>query len=101
MLAAAGVAVLVASLPHLMGEGEAADTPEPQMASIVVAAEDVPARSILRADSLKVNSVPVSETPEDYFSRPEQVIGKVLAASVFNGQLLRQSHFATEGSSYN
>jgi pilus assembly protein CpaB len=99
VLAAAGVAVLVASLPHLTGAGQVADTGEPQEMSILVAAEDLSARSILRAESVTVNSVPVSEAPKDFFGRPEQVIGKVLATSVLKGQLLRQSHFATEGSS--
>jgi len=99
VLAAAGVAVLVASLPHLMGGGQSADTGEPPEVSILVAAEDLPARSILRAESVTVNSVPASEAPKNFFGRPEQVIGKVLATSVLKGQLLRQPHFATEGSS--
>jgi len=98
-LAAAGVAVLVASLPHLTGAGQTADTGEPQEVSILVAAEDLPSSSILRAESVTVNSVPVSEAPKDFFGRPEQVIGKVLATSVLKGQLLRRPHFATEGSS--
>ena len=99
VLAAAGVAVLVASLPHLMGTGQIADTGEPQEVSILIAAENLPARSILRAESVTVNSVPASEAPKEFFGRPEQVIGKVLATSILKGQLIKQPHFATEGSS--
>jgi len=100
VLAAVSVAVLVASLPHLMGGGaRRAEPGEPQEVSIVVAAEDLAVSSVVKGQSVAVLTVPASEAPSEYFSRPENVIGRVLACSVVKDQAFTSSLFATKGSS--
>ena len=98
VLAAVCVAVLVASLPHLMGrdaQGEASG--EGEEVSIVVATQDLAISTIVTAQSVAVISQ--SQAPPDSFSLREQVIGRVLARPVVEGQAFTPSSFVTEGSS--
>ncbi len=98
VLAAVCVAVLVASLPHLMGgdaQGEASG--EGEEVSFVVATQDLAISTVVTAQSVAVISQ--SEAPPDSISLREQVIGGVLARPILEGQAFTPSSFVTEGSS--
>ncbi len=99
VLAAVCVAVLVATLPHLMGGGadSAMASQDPDVA-VVVATGDLSAQSQVGAESVAVIMVSPSDVPESSYRQALDVIGKVLDVPVIEGQVFEQSQFATTGS---
>jgi Flp pilus assembly protein CpaB len=65
--------------------------------SVVVAARAIPARKPVEADDVVVREVPLDPTNSEaiIITQPDQVIGRVLAVSVFQDQMLTQNMLAS------
>jgi Flp pilus assembly protein CpaB len=69
---------------------------ELQRVSVVVAARDIPARKPIEADDLIVREVPLDATNnQGVVSRPDDLIGRVLAVTVFKDQLVTTNLIAS------
>jgi len=64
---------------------------------IVVAAQSLPAMSVVTSSHLRKEKVPKAKLSQGYLSSLVQAIGRVLAVPVVEGQILTQSCFVTEG----
>ena len=98
VLAALSAAVLVASLKADVG----ASTPMTARVSpdveILVAARDLPAMTVVDAKSIVKKKVPRSAAPEGCFFDVVQVVGKLLALPIVEGQAFTRKYCVTEGS---
>jgi len=65
---------------------------------VVLATRPLHAMTVVDASSVKVEEVAETEAPEDHFTHPAQVIGKVLAVPLLSGQAFASSSFAAKGS---
>jgi pilus assembly protein CpaB len=72
-----------------------APTPIPT-ADVVVATQDLPARTILSANVVKVIQIPAEEKLEQAFSRVEDVDGKTIEVPVVAGEQILSSKFAAD-----
>ena len=65
--------------------------------SVVVAARAIPARKPVEADDVVVREIPLDPTNSEaiVITQPDQVIGRVLAVSVFQDQMLTQNMLAS------
>jgi Flp pilus assembly protein CpaB len=65
--------------------------------SVVVATRPIPARKPVEADDVVVREIPLDSTNSAAIAvtRPDQVIGRVLAVSVFQDQMLTQNMLAS------
>jgi Flp pilus assembly protein CpaB len=65
--------------------------------SVVVAARAIPARKPVEPDDVTVRQVPLDPTNSDAIivKQPDQVIGRVLAVSVFQDQIITQNMLAS------
>jgi Flp pilus assembly protein CpaB len=63
----------------------------------VVAARPIAARKPIEADDVVVRQIPLDETNTDVISirKPEEVIGRVLAVTVFQGQMITSNMLAS------
>jgi pilus assembly protein CpaB len=99
--AAASATVLVAALRAdaavRVPGAVAAPEPAPDV-NIVLAQRDLPAMSVVEASAVVARSVPRLEAPDEYFSNPAQVIGKVLALPVLAGQVFTPESLVAKGS---
>jgi Flp pilus assembly protein CpaB len=69
------------------GGPEDSDTP-PTTADTVLAAEDIPLGSVIQADQLKVENLPLTARNQGAFESPTQVVGKIAReAVVADGQI--------------
>ncbi len=88
-LVAAGAAAVLFQALH------ARPGPTPVL-DVVLAQTDLPARTRLTSDQLKVERVPRTGLPLDCFSDPAQAIGRTLKVAVVKGQTLTASCFLPE-----
>jgi len=93
LLAAFSALLLVKALrsektAELSGKGEV---------NAVVAVKSLPAMSWITSQNITVKKVPRKGLSASYFSEPVQVVGKVLAVPVVEGQVLTRSFLITEG----
>lgn len=65
---------------------------------LVVAAKPLAAMQIIDAGSVTIKKVPKKSAPENCFSDPVQVIGKVAILSMVEGQPFTKNCFASDGS---
>lgn len=65
--------------------------------SVVVATRAIPARKPVEADDVEVRDIPLDATNSDaiVFKQPDDVIGRLLAVSAFQGQMLTQNMLAS------
>jgi Flp pilus assembly protein CpaB len=86
---------LISTAQQSAGQGEL------QKVAVVVAARDIPARKPIEPDDLVVREVPIDETnAKGVSARPDDFFGKVLAVTVFQGQLVTTNLLAsTSGTS--
>ncbi len=84
-LAAAGLAFLLVR-GHLPAEAAA-----PPAVTVVVAARDIPARTLLSASALGLRSVPVSDVPDGAAKSTAAFIGKVSTGPIPAGDVLTQN----------
>ena len=68
-----------------------------QKVAVVVAARPIPARKPVEADDLLVREIPIDETNAEAIAvrKPEDLVGRVLAVTVFQGQMLTTNMFAS------
>jgi Flp pilus assembly protein CpaB len=68
-----------------------------QKVDVVVAARPIPARKPVEADDLAVRQIPLDDTNTDAIAvrKPEDLIGRVLAVTVFQGQMLTTNMLAS------
>lgn len=98
VVAAVCMALLVASLrAEAKTTGGAPEEP-PSEVEILVAAQALPAMSIVDAHAVTKKTVPKEQAPSAYFSDSIEVAGQVLAVPVVEGQVLTRASFVTEGS---
>jgi pilus assembly protein CpaB len=65
---------------------------------VILANTPLPAMSVITLRDIIEKAVPKNTLPEGYFTNSVQAVGKVLAVSVVEGQVLTKSCFVTEGS---
>lgn len=95
VVAAVCAALLVASL-----RASARPPPNARHIEFLVAASDLPRSKILDPNSISAKTVPITEAPEGCMTNTVQVIGKVLAVPMLEGQPFTESCFASETSGY-
>jgi Flp pilus assembly protein CpaB len=90
-VAAGGAAFfLINQAQQQAGQGEL------QKVSVVVAARDIPARKPIEPDDLLVRQVPLDATNgEGVVSKPDDLVGRVLAVTVFKDQLVTTNLIAS------
>src|SRR4051812_21344515 len=68
-----------------------------QTTDVVVAVQPIPARKPIEATDVEVRQVPLDPTNSDaiIFKQPDDVIGRVLAVTVMQGQMLTQNMLAS------
>jgi len=91
-LAAGGAAFfLVNQAQQQAGQGNL------QKVAVVVAARPIPARKPVEAEDLTVREIPLDDTNTDAIAvrKPEDVIGRILAVTVFQGQMITQNMLAS------
>jgi Flp pilus assembly protein CpaB len=91
-LAAGGAAFfLVNQAQQQAGQGNLQKVP------VVVAARPIPARKPVEAEDLTVREIPLDDTNTDAIAvrKPEDVIGRILAVTVFQGQMITQNMLAS------
>lgn len=86
IVAAGAATILVQSLPYL----KPGDKKEPAKVSVLVAASDLPARTSLTNENVRIEQVPAAGLPMGYFADPAQAIGKTLKVAVSEGQPLTE-----------
>lgn len=65
--------------------------------TVMFAGKPMPSMSIVSGESVVARTLPRSKAPNGYASNAVEVVGKVLAVPVVEGQALTTSCFATEG----
>jgi Flp pilus assembly protein CpaB len=95
--AAVCAAVLTVSLGVRQGRFAPIGAEPGERISIMVAAEDLPAVSVVPASAVTKAVMSRESAPPDYFSDPVQVVGKVLSAPVTRGQPFTAACFAPRG----
>jgi Flp pilus assembly protein CpaB len=91
-LAAGGAAFyLINQAQQQAGQGDL------QKTDVVVALQPIPARKPIEATDVEVRQVPLDPTNSDaiVFKTPDDVIGRVLAVTVLQGQMLTQNMLAS------
>jgi len=95
--AALCASVLVASLSAGRRPEVAKDAADQTPVQILIAARALPAMTIIDADAISTKTVAQSQVPEDHLVDPVQVLGKVLAMPVVEGQPMTKSCLVTDG----
>ena len=70
----------------------------PSKAELLVAAYDVPAMSIVELDAIAEKTIAIEDAPEDYFTDPIQIAGKINIVAMVEGQPFTKASFAAAGS---
>jgi Flp pilus assembly protein CpaB len=67
---------------------------------VVVAARPIPARKPVEVDDVTVRQIPIDDTNADAIAvrKPEDVVGRVLAVTVFQGQMITTNMLASTAS---
>ncbi len=97
-VAALSVSVLVGAL---RSGGASPTAPEDQvvrMTTIVVAARELAAGTIIDGDAVATQELKVQDAPEGSVRDPVQVVGKVISTTMVKGQAFLTTNFASEGS---
>ena len=87
---AAGLAAALLAYFGLARQTQGATAQEERSVAIVVAAQDIPARSPLTLSRLCVRHLPASEVPAGSVATPEELAGQVTTAEVAPGQPVTQ-----------
>jgi len=69
------------------------------MVDVMFATRSLPAMTVIDASVLTVKRMSRDEAPKKFISRPADIVGKVLAAPVSDGQAFTKDTFAEEGGS--
>ncbi|MEM0982672.1 MAG: Flp pilus assembly protein CpaB [Planctomycetota bacterium] len=93
IVAALGAAMLTAVFRI---KPQSADAGVPKVASVIVAADELPALTKLEESRLEVREVPVGEAPAERISDPVAVLGRVLKVPLVKGQPITEASLMTE-----
>jgi len=93
VLAAVCAAILIGTLRS----GASPEKNLSEETDVMLATRSLPAMSVVISQYVKKNTVPRDKLPAGYLTSPAQVIGRVLAVPVVEGQVLTQSCLVTEG----
>jgi len=93
LLTAGSTAVLFGWVQARNAKAASQNTP---VVSVLVAQADLPARTRVAAEQVKVDQVPRTGLPAGYFTNQAQAIGKTLKVAVAKGQPLTGSCFLSE-----
>ena len=66
--------------------------------TVMVAAEDLPAMTLVRSDAVTTQTMSATDAPKGYFSDPGRIIGRVLRVPMVKGQVLLTNYVAAEDS---
>jgi Flp pilus assembly protein CpaB len=94
-VAAGGAAFfLISQAQQQAGQGDL------QTVDVVVAARPIPARKPVEVDDVTVRKIPIDDTNADAIAvrKPEDVVGRVLAVTVFQGQMITTNMLASASS---
>ena len=96
LLAAFSTAILVGSLraspSDSSGKSSASDI------EVALFTTSLPAMSVITSKHITTSMASKKDLPDGYISEPVQIIGRILATSVVEGQILTKSCFVAEGS---
>jgi len=95
LLAAFATSILVASFRTAPSGSSAKGSSNVE---VILANTSLPAMTVITSKHIAVNTVSEEALPDGYFSNPVQVLGRVLAVSVVEGQVLAKSCLVTDGS---
>ena len=98
LVAAAAAAVLVAGLQGKKTKPTRVEQEQAPMTTVVTAADDLEAMKVVDGNAVALKEIRADARPEEAMSAPEQVIGKVLAIRMKEGQAFTNKCFVTEGS---
>ncbi len=96
LLAAIATSILVATF-RAAPSGSSAKGSSSNV-EVILANTSLPAMTVITSKHIAVNTVSEEALPDGYFSNPVQVIGRVLATSVVEGQVFTKSCLVTDGS---
>jgi pilus assembly protein CpaB len=91
LLAAVSASVLVSALRVNINRGD-------DGGGVVIATKSLPAMSVITADHIKKDQVPMEDLPEGFLTNPTQAIGRVIGVPMVEGQVLTDASFITSGS---
>lgn len=77
--------------------GPGAPPPTPEMVSVVTAAKDIPAESVIGAESLTATDLPAERVPRSAATDPSQVLGKVANVVLPTGTVIELDKVAEPG----
>lgn len=97
-----GIAVVVATVSgftvlHLLQAAQA--EARPAMAMLLVARTNVPEGHRLTTDDVELREVPAASVPNDAFSAPDAIIGRITRVAVFAGEAIVSGRLAPDGAS--
>ena len=93
IVAGAGAFFAISQAQQHAGQGELQRVP------VVVAARDIPARKPIETGDIALREVPLDASNErGIFSNPDLVVGRILAVTVLEGQLVTSNLLASEAS---
>ncbi|MBN1787403.1 MAG: Flp pilus assembly protein CpaB [Sedimentisphaerales bacterium] len=95
LFAAISASVLVGALRGLPASASASDSSSKD--EVIVAAKPLIAMSAIGPNDISIQNVSKDNLPEGYFSEPVEVIGRILAVSVAQDQILTQTCLVKEG----
>jgi len=73
-------------------------TAAPKDTKVLIAARDVPAMSVTKLDDIAEKTIAIEDAPENYFTDPIQIAGKIIILAMVEGQPFIKTSFAREGS---
>lgn len=94
LLAALSASLLVAALATRNGTGGHAATPH---STVILATRKLEPMTVIEPDLVRKETVPTASRPQGCFSEPVQVVGRMLAMPVTEGQALTENVFAPQG----
>ncbi len=97
-VAALSVSVLVGALRSDGASSTAPEDQEDRMTSIVVAARELAAGTIIDGDAVATQQIEAQDAPEGSVRDPVQAVGKVITTAMVKGQVFLTTNFASEGS---
>lgn len=94
MVAAGAAAVLYGSLQSRFARAVG----DSLIAEVLIVQENLPARTLLTGENVKIERIPKEGLPQGYFTNPAQAIGKTLKVAVVKGQPLSSLCCVPKGS---
>lgn len=97
-VAALSVSVLVGALQSGGASSTAPEDQEVRMTTIVVAARELAAGTIIDGDAVATRELKITDMPEGSVRDPVHAVGKVITTAMVKGQAFLNANFASEGS---